>query len=95
MSKPMTAGEVASDAGMARENVILQNSFWSCAIDPFFNFESLPIQRQHISKRHQRTRLLDLLRLDFMNQFNGTLLCLTGREVIAEQGPITFPFHRK
>jgi hypothetical protein len=69
---------------MAGQDVILQNSFWSRAIDAFFDFEGLPIQREDIAEGHERTRFLDLLRLNFVNEFDGTLLCLIGREVIAE-----------
>jgi hypothetical protein len=53
MSKTMTAGEVVSDAGMAGQDVILQNSFWSRAIDPLFDFEGLPIQREDIAEGHE------------------------------------------
>ena len=55
--------------------MILQNSFWPRSIDTFFDFEGLPIQRENIVEGQERTRFLDLLRLDFMNELDGTLLC--------------------
>lgn len=84
VSKTMTAGEVVSDAGMAGQNVILQNSLWSRAIDTLFHFEGLPIQREDIAEGDERTRLLMFFVLNLVNQVDGTLLCLMGREVVAE-----------
>jgi hypothetical protein len=46
--------------------VILQNSFWPRTIDALFHFECLPVQREDVVKGHERTRFLDLLRLNFV-----------------------------
>ncbi|HRB80647.1 MAG TPA: hypothetical protein PK614_00100 [Nitrospira sp.] len=79
MPEAMTTGEVVSDTGMAGQNVILKNSFWSRAIDALFDLESLPIQREDIAEGDERTRLLVFFVLNLVNQVNGTLLCLLGR----------------
>ena len=84
MPEAMTAGEVVSGARMAGQDVILQNSFWSRAVDALFHFEGLPIQREHIAEGDERTRFLVFFVLNLVNQVDGTLLCLMGREVVAE-----------
>ena len=78
MSETMTAGEIVFHASAAGQNVIFENALWSRTIDAFFDFEGLPIQREDIVEGDQRTRFLDLLRLNFVNEVDGTLLCLIG-----------------